>query len=290
MASNTDWEDVLDCITPSITDEKNMELLMPISKKEVKDALFQMNPDKSPGPDGMTPEFYQNFWSIVGSDAMQQVIANRLKLVLGHVISDTQSAFIPRRLISDNFMVSFEVMHYLKQKRKGKKGYMDLKLDMSKACDRIEWAYLRAILGKMGFTRRWVDMVLSCVATGFSTLINKYERRGRLKWCKVARGAPVVSQMLFADDSYLYCQATEGEVRNVLELLDSCEKASGQKINLDKSSVFFSTNSYQNSKNQICSVLGIAEVEVGSTYLGLPNMMGRNKSTILGFLKDRIQK
>lgn len=43
-----------------------------------------------------------------------KVLANRLKGMLENIVSDTQSAFIPGRLISDNIMVSYEVMHYLK--------------------------------------------------------------------------------------------------------------------------------------------------------------------------------
>lgn len=66
-----------------------------------------------------------------------KVIANRLKRMLDSVISDTQSTFLPGRLIIDNVMLSFEVMHYLK-KALGKEGYMALKLDMSKAYNRIE--------------------------------------------------------------------------------------------------------------------------------------------------------
>lgn len=52
-------------------------------------------------------------------------------------MSDTQSAFILGRLISDNITVSYEVMHYLKRKRRGKEDFIVLKLDMSKAHDRI---------------------------------------------------------------------------------------------------------------------------------------------------------
>lgn len=80
-----------------------------------------------------------------------KVMANWMKEILDDVVSDTQSAFIPGRLISDNIMISYEIMHYLKQKKVGKDGYMALKLDMSKAYDRVEWDFLKAILLKMGF-------------------------------------------------------------------------------------------------------------------------------------------
>lgn len=82
---------------------------------------------------------------------VSKVIANRLKEVIGSIISETHSAFIPGRLIIDNIMISYEIMHYMKRKFKGKKGWMALKLDMSKAYDRVEWGYLRAMLSKMGF-------------------------------------------------------------------------------------------------------------------------------------------
>lgn len=94
-----------------------------------------------------------------------KVIANRSKKVLEVVILDTQSAFLPGRLISDNIMISFEVMHYLKRKKFGKEGYMALKLDMSKAYDRIEWQYLKGILRTMGFNGWWSHLILQCVST-----------------------------------------------------------------------------------------------------------------------------
>lgn len=81
-----------------------------------------------------------------------KVIANSLKSTLETVVSENQSAFMVGRLISDNVMVSYEVMHYLKRKRRGRNGHMALKLDMSKAYDRIEWDYLRAILIQMGYS------------------------------------------------------------------------------------------------------------------------------------------
>lgn len=71
----------------------------------------------------------------IGSKAL----ANRLKPLLHQFISPFPSAFVPGRLISDNSMVAFEIAHFLKQRRDGKVGYGALKLDMSKAYDRVEW-------------------------------------------------------------------------------------------------------------------------------------------------------
>lgn len=58
--------------------------------------------------------------SNVASRVISKILANRLKWVLPYFISDEQSVCIPGRLISDNILVVFEVMHYLKRKRQGK--------------------------------------------------------------------------------------------------------------------------------------------------------------------------
>lgn len=68
---------------------------------------------------------------------ISKVLANRLKQVIDPIISDTQSAFIPGRLITDNIMVAYELMHFMKRKTKGKQRWMALKLDMSKTYDRV---------------------------------------------------------------------------------------------------------------------------------------------------------
>ena len=68
-------------------------------------------------------------------------------------------------LITDNVLVAFKIMNFISQKRSGKTRVMTLKLDMSKAFDRVEWSYLEKIMSKMGFHPRWIAMVMSCVTS-----------------------------------------------------------------------------------------------------------------------------
>lgn len=70
-ATNTEWSQIIELVPTRISSDQNSELLAAIHPREVKAALFHMHPDKSPGPDGMSPGFYQKYWSTVGEDLVQ---------------------------------------------------------------------------------------------------------------------------------------------------------------------------------------------------------------------------
>lgn len=69
---------------------------------------------------------------------ISKVIANMLKKVLPHIIFPTQSACILGRLISDNILAAYETLHMMHSGMKGNKGFMAVKLNMSKAYDKVE--------------------------------------------------------------------------------------------------------------------------------------------------------
>ena len=98
-----------------------------------------------------------------------------------YVAFDSQSAFLLGRLITNNVLVAFETLHYLKRKTQEKSEYMALKLDMSKA------------------------LFLVC-AIGFQGLLHKAESDGSLRGVSICRNRPHVSHIFFADGSVLFCR------------------------------------------------------------------------------------
>ena len=109
-----------------------------------------------------------------------KVLANRLKKVLAVVIDEAQSAFVSGRLIMDNVLVVFETMHSIDQRKKGKEALMTIKLDISKAYDKVKWVYLEAMMKKIGFHDKWISLMMMCVTTvSYSVLING-EPKGRI--------------------------------------------------------------------------------------------------------------
>ncbi|KAA3483656.1 reverse transcriptase [Gossypium australe] len=148
---------------------------------------------------------------------------------------------------------------------------MAVKLDMSKAYDRVEWKFLEEVMTKMGFACEWVELLKRCVSTvsyavningrrgnlflpsrglrqgdplshflfliwseGLSSLMRTAKRRGLLKGAKASRQGPAISHLLFADDCILFGEAYNKGANILKDILQDFEICSGQCVNFSK--------------------------------------------------------
>jgi hypothetical protein len=234
-----------------------------------------------------------------------KVVANRLKIFLPDIVSEFQSAFVPGRLIIDSALIAFECLQTVRR-QKSKSPFFALKIDMMKAYDRVEWCYLHGCLSKLGFAPGWIDSVMRCVTSaryavkvngdltspvvpsrgirqgdpispylfllcteGLSCLLQKKEGLGELQGLRNGRQGPSISHLLFADDSIFFARSDPQSVDTLKGVLDTYCEASGQKINLQKSSVFFGNKCQDTVKLQVKSKLEVTNEVLQDSYLGM---------------------
>ncbi|KAF7151111.1 hypothetical protein RHSIM_Rhsim02G0142900 [Rhododendron simsii] len=303
----------------------NRFLTRPISFNEVKTAVFGMDASSAPGPDGMGASFFQNFWPVVGPSIVEavrsychsghllrsinhthivlipkvqcpmnmghlrpislcnsvykilsKVLVNRLQRFLPEIISESQSAFVGGRLISDNIIVVQEAVHHMKSCRSGSNRSVALKLDISKAYDRVEWGFLEAIMRKMGF------------AEGLSEMFRNAEVQRLIHGVKICCNGPPISHLLFADDTVVFCKAKRSELQVVDSILKDYRNASGQLINFQKSSMFFSRYAGPDLSSNLSAFMAIPVGGDLGHYLGLPAEIGKTKTEMFSYIKERV--
>ena len=129
-------------------------------------------------------------------------------------------------------------MHYLEHKKEGKENFMAVKLNMSKAYDRVEWGFIEGVMEKMGFHGKWIQLIMKCITTisysvitngavhgcifhtrglrqgdplspylfllcadDFSSLIKEAARNQMLSGISICKGCPMVTHLFFAEQS-----------------------------------------------------------------------------------------
>ncbi|XP_071740587.1 uncharacterized protein [Rutidosis leptorrhynchoides] len=179
-------EEVLDpgsLFTNRVTPQHARNMIHPITVQEVKDAVFGIGDNKSPGPDGFTAAFFKEAWDIIGNDvfkAMQQFfvngqilreINNTVITLLPKVPSPSKSTFIPDRRIADNILLTQEIMKNYHRDRGTPR--CAFKVDIQKAYDTVDWNFLEATMICFGYPMKMVEWVMACVtSTSYSICVN----------------------------------------------------------------------------------------------------------------------
>lgn len=241
---------------------------------------------------------------------LSKVLANRLKRILSQIITGNQVAFVPERSINDNVLIAFEIIHCIQKSVRVSENNVALKLDISKAYDRVDWGYLKKRMQAMGFCSKWVSWMMMCVSTisyevcfngtnigpinpsrgirqgvplspylflfcveGLSLALSKAVSEEVIHGVKISSSAQVISHLLFADDSFLFFRANNHETEAVKVILEEYASLSGQSINYQKSRIFFSSGVKQEKQAEISSILGVSNDLQSGMYLGFPSLV-----------------
>uniref|UniRef100_A0A2N9EXD0 Reverse transcriptase domain-containing protein n=1 Tax=Fagus sylvatica TaxID=28930 RepID=A0A2N9EXD0_FAGSY len=255
--------------------------------------------------------------SLVGSmyKIISKVLANRLKGVLGGLLSQSQNAFIQGRQILDSVLIASECVD--SRVRDGTPGVL-CKLDLEKAYDHVNWDFLLALLHRCGFPETWRKWIYFCISTvRFSVMVNGSScgffessrglRQGdslspllfvvvmealnrllmRAEEGHLLRGFEVqgrnnsplmISNLLFADDTLIFCDADIEQIGYLKCTLLCFEAVSGLRVNLGKSEMVPIGN--VPNIQELAAMLECRISVLPMNYLGLP-LGARYKSKAL---------
>ena len=133
------------------------------------------------------------------------------------------------------------------------------------------------------------SLFLLCVE-GLFAMLRKEEEQGNIRGISICRGVPQISHLFFTDDSIVFCRATVDEGRRIVNVLEDYEVESGQKLNKDKTSLFFSKNTKREVQEQIKQIFGAQIIQHHEKYLGLPPLVGKGKRKAFDRIKDQVGK
>lgn len=113
---------------------------------------------------------------------------------------------------------------------------------------------------------------------------------GRREWKPIglSRGGPKLSHVCFADDLILFAEASVAQVRVIRRVLERFCVASGQKVSLEKSKIFFSNNVSRDMEILISAESGIGSTRELGKYLGMPILQKRINKETFGEVLERV--
>lgn len=252
---------------------------------------------------------------------ISKLMANRIKLVLGNVISNNQAAFIPGRNIQDNTLLAHELIRGFDIKRSPKRAC--IKLDLYKAFDSIDRSYILHILNCMGFPSKWISWIRECITTPMISVLVNGSPNGFFKTSRgIRQGDPLspylfsvamegltvalnegllarrwdsynlhssatVSHLFFADDILIFIKANDKSIRGLKCILSKFGKQSGLNVSTSKSQLFLAKSVH--NREELATLSGISVGFLPIRYLGIPLSTNAKRLTHYTPLLEKIR-
>ncbi|WMV23932.1 hypothetical protein MTR67_017317 [Solanum verrucosum] len=260
---------ILQHIPTLVTPAQNEMMQAMPTLEELRQVVFAMNPSSAAGPD------------------------------------DNQSGFVRGRRITESIMLAHEITHDIKKPHIGTN--VVLKLDMTKAYDRVSWSFTCLVLRRFGFGEVFIDLVWRIMSKNWYSIIINGHRHGffhstrglkqgdHLSPALFILGAEVLSRLLnslhqipsykgffmepkgpqinhlsFADDVIIFASTDRHSLKLIMDMLGDYEHTSGQLINKEKSHFMIPANTSQDIINTIQAVTRFSQKSSPITYLGCP--------------------
>ncbi|KAF5790976.1 putative RNA-directed DNA polymerase [Helianthus annuus] len=265
--------------------------------------------------------------SLIGviNKIISKVLVNRLKSVVGGLISEQQSAFLAGRNIMDGPLILNEVLSWLK---KSKRSGMYFKVDISKAYDSVNWAFLDSIMAQMNFPTRWRKWIMATLSSArASVLVNgsptrefEYSRGlrqgdplspflfvivmealtgimkeaasiGLFNGIKITNDGPSLSHLIYADDVMFLGEWSLMNVMNLRRILRCFYLTSGLKVNLAKCSIYgvgVNNEEVQNMANLLNCRQGTFPFKHLGLLVGANMNLARNWKPVIEIFKYRL--
>jgi hypothetical protein len=224
---------------------------------------------------------------------VSKVIVGRLKACIPLLVSPFQTGFVPGRNIHENIVVAKEMIHTM-NRMKSKKGAFAIKVDLSKAYDKISWECIWRILCEIRLPTQLINLIMHSITSvetnvkwngargeffkpqrgirqgdpispylfvlcmdKLSHLIIHAVNSGKWRGIKAGREGPMVSHLMFADDLLLFGEATEKQMQCVLDNLNQFCNLSGQEVSYEKTSILFSKNVRRSMRDKLINMSGM---------------------------------